>query len=327
MNFESEDSVRILEGGEIVQKDNNTYTIKNLGYNANIDTKGQCTISLESIKTISAVKLYQIAIHDMIIEEEAIDEPEEDESEESIKIGEVEEGMELEFYPMLKATNKNRLSKGQLISKLDKEFTDEFGVKKYFASRTVKKSVDIVLQYDAIITNTSRVLNMPKEMVQAVLFRELACLDIRDGSGDSLVMQYYTYLEQLEKYMNLSWQKQLMVKIPIAPLYIKKDSSTGLGQIFAKTAILANNYLYARKIIGGQKYNYQNWKSRRKMWFALKDNNIFNVRFVAYVLKYEACKLGISNINKVKVNNLKKIMAKYNGEACYEYFKLFKQYN
>lgn len=68
------------------------------------------------------------------------------------------------------------------------------------------------------------------------------------------------------------------------------------------------------------------------MWFALKDNNIFNVRFVAYVLKYEACKLGISNINKVKVNNWKKIMAKYNGEdsygeACYEYFKLFKQYN
>ena len=184
MNFESEDSVRILEGGEIVQKDNNTYTIKNLGYNANIDTKGQCTISLESIKTISAVKLYQIAIHDMIIEEEAMDEPEEDESEESIKI---EEGMELEFYPMLKATNKNRLSKGQLISKLDKEFAKRFPKKKNFAKRTTKKCVDIVLQYDAIITNVAKILNLPKEMVQSVLFRELACVNLLDDIADGAV--------------------------------------------------------------------------------------------------------------------------------------------
>lgn len=333
--FETEDSVKILEGGELVQKENNTYTIKNMGFNANINKNSQCIIRMESIETIKAVKLYQIAVNDMIIEEQALDELDEIEEEENVKEEEnveIGEDLELEFYPMLKAANKSRLSKGQLISKLDEKFTEEFGSKKYFASRSIKKSVDIVLQYDAIITNTARVLNMPKEMVQAVLFRELACLNIRDSAGDVLVMQYYTYLEQLEYYMSLSWKKQLMVTMPIAPLYIKKDSSTGLGQIFAKTAILANNYLYARKIIGGQKYNYQDWKSRRKMWFALKDNNVFNVRFVAYVLKYEACKLGISNINKAKVSNLKKIMAKYNGddsygEKCYRYYLIFKQYN
>lgn len=271
----------------------------------------------------------------MILEEQVLSESDEKEDNfevEENKNVEIEEELELEFYPMMRASNKSRLSKGQLVSKLDEKFTDEFGAKKYLASRSVKKSVDIVLQYDAIITNTSRVLNMPKEMVQAVLFRELACLKFDDDIADVAVTNYYAYKAQLEMYMNKSWYQQILMTPPKVPFPMRKDCSTGLGQIFAKTAILTNNYLYVRKIIGGQKYNYQDWKARKKMWFDLRDNNVFNVRFVAYVLKYEACKLGISNINKAKVSSLKKIMAKYNGddsygEKCYKYYKIFKQYN
>lgn len=270
--FETDGEIRILEGGEIVQNNNEAY------------------IELE------------------------------------------EETIQLEFYPLLKAANKSRLSKSQLISKLDEKFTKEQKALKIIRKRKVKDCVNIVLQYDAVITNVSKVMNMPKELVQSVLFRELACLKLDDDIADNMVINYYSYQEELEIYMKMSWYKQLFIGMPSTTAPMKTDSSTGLGQIFAKTAILANNYLYSRKIIGGQKYNYKDWKSRKAMWYNLKNNNIFNIRFVAYILRYEAWKLGISNINKATVKNLKKIMAKYNGDdvygdICYEYYKIFKQYN
>lgn len=326
--FETDGEIRILEGGEIVQNNNDTYIIKNLGFNANIDKNNHCTIKLEHLETIRNIKLYQIVVNETLIEKQFINEEENEEAYIELE----EETIQLEFYPLLKAANKSRLSKSQLISKLDEKFTKEQKALKIIRKRKVKDCVNIVLQYDAVITNVSKVMNMPKELVQSVLFRELACLKLDDDIADNMVINYYSYQEELEIYMKMSWYKQLFIGMPSTTAPMKTDSSTGLGQIFAKTAILANNYLYSRKIIGGQKYNYKDWKSRKAMWYNLKNNNIFNIRFVAYILRYEAWKLGISNINKATVKNLKKIMAKYNGDdvygdICYEYYKIFKQYN
>ena len=122
-------------------------------------------------------------------------------------------------------------------------------------------------------------------MIQAILFRELTCVNTPDKMVDNYVMNYYYNKAKLEKFMKKDWKEQLK-SIPLKLRFQEKeDSITGLGQIFAKTGIKARNTFLSK---GEKYYSYSNWKQRKKIWYKLKDNNAYNTTMVAKVLKMKA---------------------------------------
>lgn len=87
---------------------------------------------------------------------------------------------------------------------------------------------------------------------------------------------------------------------PTPPVGFRLDSSTGLGQIFASTAIAATNWYYGKKV-----YDSTNWKDLRTVWTSLNGNNVYNIDMVGRVLAYKR-----SSITKPTP---KTIMQAYNG--------------
>lgn len=177
-------------------------------------------------------------------------------------------------------------------------------------------------------------LDMPKSLIQAILLREITCIYALDAAVDLAVMNYFEYQRQIEAYMKAPWYSQLFMNIT-APIPMRDDSSTGLGQIQAKTAVTANNHAVANKYIVGVKYSYSNWKHRKTVWYKLKDDNEHNVGMVGLVLKDIANEKRIETKN-LSVQNSKKVLARYNGtktaatrygKLVYRYYKLFRQYN
>ena len=188
------------------------------------------------------------------------------------------------------------------------------------------ESIDIVLKYDKKISEVSEQLGVPKAMIQAILFKEIRMQDARDTLADSFVIEYYDYKHELERYNELSsWQK-LFYPVPIPSNMMREDSSTGLGQIFASTAIAAYNEGIKRGYILGQRIDYNNWHQREKVWNDLRDNDR-NIFYVGVVLKYEAIRLNV-DLNDVSDNQLASVLARYNGtgSAATEYGKETKQY-
>ena len=188
------------------------------------------------------------------------------------------------------------------------------------------ESIDIVLKYDKKISEVSEQLGVPKAMIQAILFKEIRMQDARDTLADSFVIEYYDYKHELERYNELSsWQK-LFYPVPIPSNMMREDSSTGLGQIFASTAIAAYNEGIKRGYILGQRIDYDNWHQREKVWNDLRDNDK-NIFYVGVVLKYEAIRLNV-DLNDASDNQLASVLARYNGtgSAAAEYGKETKQY-
>lgn len=126
------------------------------------------------------------------------------------------------------------------------------------AVNTLDEAIDIVLQYDDQITAAANRYSVPKEMVQAIVLREQATLGLDDTVADSLVMNYYT------------------------KGFGQPDSSTGIGQIFARTAIAAEN-----AILKNITLDTKNPKDIWTVWQNLQDPT-YNIEHVAMILKMEA---------------------------------------
>ena len=81
--------------------------------------------------------------------------------------------------------------------------------------------------------------------------------DSRDFVADSFAVELYRSNHEIERFNKLSrWEK--IFAIAPSPRNLKsEDSSTGLGQIFAKTAVNAYNAAIDRDDIIGQKINLE----------------------------------------------------------------------
>jgi hypothetical protein len=134
-------------------------------------------------------------------------------------------------------------------------------------------------------------------MIQAIIFRETIFMGVDDVLADTAVS-----------------------------LGLRSDSSTGVGQIFAKTAITAHNSFTNNKIKLTK-------KNIRKMWGDLqhKQTNIF---YVGLELKrIKEIEYNYRNV-KLKKSQVVKIFARYNGSGSaakkygketYEYYIQFKK--
>lgn len=117
-------------------------------------------------------------------------------------------------------------------------------------------------------------------------------------------------------------------QIPNTPIDIVDDSSTGVGQIFAATAIDAYNLEY------GTNYNKLDWKDKELFWNKLQDDQ-YNVEMAAMVLKLKANDCGY-NINNLSDEQRKLVLAGYNGSGdaalaygvtVHDYYESFSEYN
>ena len=126
--------------------------------------------------------------------------------------------------------------------------------------------IDIVLKYDETISKVSRELGVPKAMIQAILFKELRMKDALDDLADSAVLEYYRFNHAVEDYMDFPSWKKILVGPPKPEGLMKEDSSTGLGQIFARTAINAYNKGVEIGYVTGDSIDYNDWHQREKVW-------------------------------------------------------------
>ena len=203
--------------------------------------------------------------------------------------------------------------------------------------RSIEQAIDIIYLYDKIITNSSNYFLMPKAYIQSVLFRELMFENISDDIADSCVIITYNYLFEKEIYDNLDKYSKLLVTTPTYPVLYKEDSSTGLGQIFASTAINSLNYINKKNHINIY-YSYDNFRERFIIWSKLKYDNEYNVSMISNVIMYGTNDINLDDKNFLTFSktDTKAVLSRYNGfgdeaqkygDEVYRYYEIFSKYN
>lgn len=152
------------------------------------------------------------------------------------------------------------------------------------ATYSSKTCLNRIYKNETYIKKYSKEFKILPNMVRAILYRELMCTGYDDEYADALVIDFY---------------RRGVGK--------KNDSSTGMAQIFAKTAILAEAKVKKKLSV----------VSLWDMWVKLQKDKE-SVYYCAMVLRMEA-----NNINKKTYKTFKtkdyskiaKVFAKYNGSG------------
>ena len=111
-----------------------------------------------------------------------------------------------------------------------------------------------------------------KALIQTAFAWEHTLEGLDDLTSDSMVTNYYAYKEQLEQWENLSAEQKALIPRPVAPAFVRTDSSTGLCQIFAATAIKACNYAISIGLIHERSYDQNNWHDLYEVWKKLHND-------------------------------------------------------
>ena len=189
----------------------------------------------------------------------------------------------------------------------------------------ISAAITILIANDATITEYCNEYRIPKEFVQSVLFKEICCYNLADTIADEAVEAYY------------DWK----VNGGIKPIVVKTDCSTGLGQIFASTAISALNHAHERNINRlDSMYDPDDWHDIWEVWEKLHNDDTFNIQCCALVIldcQYEySTTIPYEAFFDCTEAQIKTILARYNGTGdaaieygniCYEYFEIFKNEN
>lgn len=226
--------------------------------------------------------------------------------------------------------------KDSLFREIDNQIKSDFNwimENKNIGYYSTSRCIEILYEYDELITELSNKYFLPKAAIQSILLRELRCYDIRDDAADLFVISQFNYLHSLDEYNSLDWWQKLFVSPPYVPFPYIEDTSVGYGQIKAETAIYADNWAKDNKLIVGEKYSYDDWKDRERVWKKLKYDNEYNIEMVALVLMHGVSDIGFGNKYwKYNDSQIKKLLAKYNGDdnygdEVYRCYLIFDKYN
>jgi hypothetical protein len=183
----------------------------------------------------------------------------------------------------------------------------------YIYSSLTPASLDKLLQHDALITGLSRAFKMRKSLIQAPLFWEIRKRTPEDVLADQLVLTWYDYLEQMEYWEGLSPAEQIIIPPP-QPVPEKDDGSTGLGQIFAATAIAAHNFAVSQGTIEGKLLDGDDWHVKWDVWKRLREDEEYNVSTVPLVLIHNASLVGVTADRLAYGDDdSRRVLARYNG--------------
>ena len=163
---------------------------------------------------------------------------------------------------------------------------------------SANKAINLVLNKDASISKASNQLKVPKSFLQAILLREISNINDLDSIADKAVEMYFDEVEKKG-----SSQK-------------KADSSTGLGQIFAATAIESHNELVSKGIINDNRIDANDIATRKSIWYKLKDDDEYNILAVAKALKAKASYKGFaSKLYQLDDSQKQSLFKAYNGSG------------
>ena len=145
---------------------------------------------------------------------------------------------------------ESQTPEAQLQIKLEKAVEDYMNLGQMIKTApcySTEDALDCVLQYDAEITAAAQRYGVEKAMIQAVLFQELRFYGIEDPVADAWVAMTYA-------------------EASLFRMIRKQDSSTGIAQIYAKTAIEAHNWKY------GTEYDPSDIATLEQFWMGLQDD-------------------------------------------------------
>ncbi|MDL2281451.1 hypothetical protein LJC10_06325, partial [Selenomonadales bacterium OttesenSCG-928-I06] len=166
-------------------------------------------------------------------------------------------------------------------------------------------TLNTIDKYDDAITKASSEIGIPKEVIQAVLFREITFYSPAD----------VTDVTRTKTLWGLGQTH---------------TASIGLGQIFPKTAIDAEKALNDKMKVK----NYREY-THDEMFERLQDPEL-NIYYTAIVLAHKADLLGDLELGTGNRDNIEKVLARYNGfgdtaakygRETYQYYEAFKKYN
>ena len=181
------------------------------------------------------------------------------------------------------------------------------------ALREREAAYDNLMKYDEIITKYSNSFKVRKSLIQTIILWEHGVEGKDDLLGDMAVIDYYSL-----------------------GLGSKKDSSTGICQIFAKTAIEAYNFAVGQGLISEKNLLTENKENVKNMWYKLFFDVDFNIKMGTLNLLYCAWQKNGSYKYDTDESNIKRILERYNGKgkAAIEYaernyglYKIFEKYN
>ena len=187
---------------------------------------------------------------------------------------------------------------------------------------STEDALNLVLQHDAEITAAAQKYGVEKAMIQAVLFQEIRFYGIEDPVADAWVTLTYAY-----EGRRIETGKVPGGNASVLGAIRKQDSSTGIAQIYAKTAIEAHNWKY------GTEYDPSDIATLEQFWMELQDNTCC-IDTEAMVLEKIMADQQVS-VPLTEDEN-RQVMARYNGtnswarkygEVTARYYAAFQEYN
>ncbi|MFC4054450.1 glycoside hydrolase domain-containing protein [Actinomadura syzygii] len=158
---------------------------------------------------------------------------------------------------------------------------------------STEESFRILMAYDRLITNLARALRMRKSLIQVPLLWEIRHYSDLDIASDELVRQHYNN-----------------------GIGGKIDGSTGLGQIFAATAIAARNHSVDLGILNVPKLNPAKEADLWPIWQKLNTEPDFNIGVVPHVHIWGANDVGAPrpSLDYSDANTLR-VLVRYQGSG------------
>ena len=181
------------------------------------------------------------------------------------------------------------------------------------AVREREDAYDDLIKNDEIITKYSNLFEVRKALIQTIILWEHGVEGADDRASDKAVIGYYT--------------------LGFGP---KNDSSTGICQIYARTAIKAYNYAVKNGLISEKILLDENEENLKNMWYQLYSDVDFNIKMGTLNLLYCAWQKNGSYKYDTDESNIKRILERYNGEGKdaieyaernYGLYKIFEKYN
>ncbi|MFF4273413.1 glycoside hydrolase domain-containing protein [Streptomyces sp. NPDC001536] len=158
--------------------------------------------------------------------------------------------------------------------------------------RSTTQAFDILMSFDGLVTRLARTFRMRKAIIQSPLLWEIRMYNTLDVVGDEAVIDHYDG----------------------TGLSTKNDSSTGLAQIFAATAIRGRNHCILAGLIGGSLMGPADENDLWNVWQRLHNDHEYNISTVPTVLIQGANEIHVPRPSMVTDDEDTRLtLARYNG--------------
>ncbi|WP_051172745.1 glycoside hydrolase domain-containing protein [Microbacterium indicum] len=157
-----------------------------------------------------------------------------------------------------------------------------------------------IQEHDEYITQVATTLKVPKALIMTPLIWEGMVIRFDDDAADAAVIAYYASMERTGS----------------APPGARDDSSTGPAQMFARTAIRANNWGVEKGLVTSRTYDPDNWRDIWEMWQTVHTSEEAAIQLAALNMMAEAFKGAGVEPTDLRTMNPSQVMAMcvgYNG--------------